>query len=110
MSAEGTKIFRPYRASLCGGTNHRGLTPPSVFLSPLRGFPFKPLTFSYLTQKARKYLFYTAHFCESFVPFHLQGSCGLDKLFAETDGVAFGEEDDAVEGVGDDEDGESGVI
>ena len=34
----------------------------------------------------------------------------LDYLFAEADGVAFGEEDDAVEGVGDDEDGEGGVV
>ena len=32
------KIFRPYRASFLGGFIYRGLTPPAVFLSPLRGY------------------------------------------------------------------------
>ena len=29
---------RPYRASVCGGTHHRGLTSPSVIFSPLWGY------------------------------------------------------------------------
>lgn len=33
----------------------------------------------------------------------------VDELFAEADGVALGDVDDAVEGVGDDEDGEGAV-
>ena len=42
-SAEGTKdSCRPYRASLYVGTHHRGLTPPSVISSPLRGYNLVP--------------------------------------------------------------------
>lgn len=33
----------------------------------------------------------------------------VDELFAEADGVALGDVDDTVEGVGDDEDGEGAV-